>query len=364
MGTNQGVEGHDPDAPPPGTESPSREIVQFSPTTPVAGERNESAAAVLGAREAASIQARTIVAMNRPRNVENVRARLLATCKRFRFADAAVYEKPVGGGKNATGLSIRFAEEAAREWKNLDVAIGIIAEDDEGRTIEGTAVDLENNLVHRAQARVPKYVERLQPRKGDEIIGERLNSRNVKTYKIRASDDALFTEHQKHAAKLRREIILAHIPADIKEECEETMAATMSEIGGKDPDAFRNQMLNAFASIEVTREMIEEFLGKSASQMNVAEMFLLKRIFRGIQEGEGTWKEVMDAKHPNRAPGEVQQPSGKGDATDALKTKLGVDKKVETVPDAIAKIRAKAPKARTDDEKEELRQFEQDHPGV
>lgn len=284
----------------------------YTPAVPAVSQTNETSAALLGARAEAEIKARTFVALSRPRSMEQFREKMLTSCERFRFADAAMYDKPVGGGKTASGLSIRFAEEAARLFGNLDISVTVISEDDERRVIEAVGVDLENNLVHRAQAVVPKYVERLQPRQGDEIIGQRKNSRGIMTYKIRASDDAMFTEHQKNAAKAVREVVLKHIPAEIKEECEERIEQTMKELGDKDPDKFRDQVLSGFYRLGVTREQVEEYLGKSVSQMNVAELHMLRRVAQGIKQGEGTWAEAMDAKRAERAPAPAAAPSTGG----------------------------------------------------
>jgi hypothetical protein len=265
------------------------------PTVGAAGvavsQTNETGAAMLGARARAEIEARAVMAMRNPRNVERFRDNMLAACDRPRFADAAMYEKPVGGNKTVAGLSIRFAEECARNYGNLDTSVVVISEDDERRVLEAVGVDLETNVVHRTQAVVPKYVERLNPRQGDEVIGHRTNSRGVTTYKIRATDDAMFTEHQKAAAKAKREVILMHIPSDIREECEERIERTLNAVGD-DPEKFRKSVVAAFDRVGVVEAQIEKFLGKPLSGANIAELKRLKRIHAAISQGETTWAAV------------------------------------------------------------------------
>ncbi len=91
----------------------------------------ETAATSVAAAAKASIEAAYIMAMRRPRDIDQVRVRLLKACLRPGFAEAARYRRPVGreqnpdtgewGQKIAEGLSIRFAEEA---FRNLPIGQG------------------------------------------------------------------------------------------------------------------------------------------------------------------------------------------------------------------------------------------------
>src|SRR4051812_26168305 len=108
---------------------PSTALTQMANAGTAVTKTNETASAMMGARARAEIEARTIVAINRPRNVDLFKGNMLAACDRVRFADAAMYEKPVGGGKMATGLTIRFAEECARNYCNLDTSVVVVSED-------------------------------------------------------------------------------------------------------------------------------------------------------------------------------------------------------------------------------------------
>src|SRR5690348_15141612 len=78
----------------------------------------ETQGTALAARAQAEVQARYIVALQRPRNVEQFRVRLLEHCKRPGFAAVAAYEKPVGGQK-IKGPSIRFVETALQVFGNV-----------------------------------------------------------------------------------------------------------------------------------------------------------------------------------------------------------------------------------------------------
>ncbi len=282
------------------SESNGGTVQRYQPPQAPVSQQNETGAAMLGARARAEIEARVVVAMNRPRDMERFRSNMQAACSRVLFADAAMYEKPVGDGKNASGFSIRFAEECARNYCNLDTSVIVVSEDDERRVLEAVGVDYETNVVHRTQAVVPKYVERLHPRQGEEILGERTNSRGVKTYRIRANDDAMFTSHQRAAAKAKREVILMHIPSDIREECEGWVEETLKAMRG-DPVAYLASVVKAFEKIAITPEQLAEYLGKSLSVANTSELAKLRRIFQGISQGETTWKDTLAAKAPDAA---------------------------------------------------------------
>ncbi len=253
--------------------------------------RNESAAAILAAREAKSVEVRALMAERHPRNVDHFRDGVLNACKRVGFADMAMYAKPVGG-KDVTGLSIRFAEEAIRHWKNAEVSVSIIAEDDESRTLEAVASDYENNIHYRVQARVSKFVWRLSPKQGEDVYGKKMNSRNIMTYLVRADEDALFTAERAAAAKAMREVTLKLMPSDILEECEGMIEKTLEAVGG-DPEKFLIRLLDKFAKVGVVRAQLEKLTGKDLAVLNVAELRRLDKIRNAIATGETDWDTVI-----------------------------------------------------------------------
>ena len=65
-------------------------------------ERRSSAAMAMAERARAEVQARYIVALQRPRNVDEFRLRLIDHCKRDGFARAARYKKPIGNTSKST----------------------------------------------------------------------------------------------------------------------------------------------------------------------------------------------------------------------------------------------------------------------
>src|SRR5882672_918375 len=105
---------------------------------------NETSADVLAAQAKATIEARYLVAMKKPRDLDTVRERLLKECKRPGFAKVARYNKPIG--KGVQGPSIRFAEAAIRCMTNISVDSAAIYDDPEKRIIRVTVVDFESNV--------------------------------------------------------------------------------------------------------------------------------------------------------------------------------------------------------------------------
>jgi hypothetical protein len=298
-----------------GGNAERRGLVHVTQQPSAISKTNETSASMLASRARAEIQVRTEQALRFPRDEENARKRLLKACESVAFADAAIYAKPMGPGKEITGLSIRFAEEAARCWSNLDVSVIVISEDDDRRVLEAVSVDLETNHIERAQFIVPKFVERSSVKQGDEVIGSRQNSRGIAVYKIRASDDAMFTAHQAAASKARREAILIQIPFWIKEEAEERLNRTLDTLGGK-PEAFLAGLLKSFERVGVTQTQIETIAGKTATMLTLPELRRLKKLQNAIESGETTWADVVaNAKKTD------ETPSGAASGGDAQPTK-------------------------------------------
>lgn len=295
-----------------------------SPSAGVVVGQGETAASSVAARAKADIEARALVALNRPRNVDTFRLGLLQSCKRSRFAAGAWYSKPVGG-KAIEGLSIRFAEEAARHYGNLALDAQVVYDDAEKRIIRQTATDLETNNAYSLEVTVSKTVERRSPKQGDEVIRSRTNSNGQTVYLIRADEDALLNKQAALLSKARRQLILQHIPSDITEEAAEEILGTRKSEVDRDPLAARKRMVDAFFGIGVGPEDIEEFLGHPLDSITKAEIHFLGSIYTGLKEGESTWAEVIELKKGKKADGKDEaQSKAAASGTDKLKAKLGV----------------------------------------
>ncbi|MDR9096213.1 hypothetical protein [Burkholderia multivorans] len=123
----------------------------------------ETASTAVAAQSKAMVEARYIMAMQRPRNWDQVRQNLITECKRPSFAHnkSAYYRKPIG--KGVEGLGIRFVEVALRCMTNVLVETTMIFEDDVKEVHRVSVTDLESNLTYPLDVRVSKTVERSKP---------------------------------------------------------------------------------------------------------------------------------------------------------------------------------------------------------
>lgn len=257
-------------------------------------QRAETAAIQVAKEAEAQVNARFIMAMKNPRNEDNAEVKIINTCKNPMFAEKAVYKKPVGG-KNMEGLSIRFAEEMARNWKNLYINTTIIFEDESKRLVRVMVLDLESNLNYDKTILIEKTVER-KFSKGRDVISERLNSYSERVFIVKATEDELMIKESSLASKAIRNGILRCIPAHIKEQAMEIAKEAIRTKINKDPNAAKQSILKNFASLNILPEEIEKYLDHPLDQISKDEIADLKMIHSGIKDGSTTWKAVKESK--------------------------------------------------------------------
>jgi hypothetical protein len=251
--------------------------------------------AASAARAKAETEARFIMAVNRPRNFMQSRVKLLEACNRTRFAVAGIYKKPLGDSF-VKGPSIRFAEEAAKCWGNIYASVETIYDDEEVRKIRTSAIDLENNLGYAVETTTAKTIERRSVRAGQEVLGERKNSRGDTTFLLRATDDDMITKTASSASKGLRQCLLRLIPEDLIEECMDAMEAAQAKEVAADPASHIKKVCDAFMTIGVKPLNLEEYLGHSLTTASPAEINDLRQVFSTIKDGEATWVDVLSSK--------------------------------------------------------------------
>lgn len=254
------------------------------------------------AQATAMVQARYVMAIQRPRNFDDVRVRLEKECQRTGFAEAAWYKLPFG--EKAEGFSIRFAEAALRCMSNMRVDSFVVYEDDETRTVHVDVIDLETNASWGADVPVRKTVERRFPKDDDIILRWRTNSEGGRVAIIVADDATLFSKQQNYIARVSRTLVLKHLPGDIQDSCEriikDRIAAKQSGGGDKDPDATKKQMIDVFASLRIMPTDLLRYLGHDLDRMTAAEIGELYSIAVAIGEGLISWEEVLAGKEEER----------------------------------------------------------------
>ena len=277
----------------------------------------EVLSSAMASQARAAIEARYVVALQRPRDLDVVRERLLRECRRPTFAEVAKYHKPIG--KGVEGPSIRFAEAAIRCMGNMATDTITAYDDRDKRVISVTVTDIENNVSYSQPVTVPKAVERKNPKQGDVILRERLNSYNQKVYLIEATDDDVLNVQNSLISKAVRTLAMRHVPGDLVDEAMTAVAETLYKQDAEDPDAAKKRIFDAFAEVGVSAGQIKTFIGDAAS-LQPAQLKALRGLYAAIRDGETTWAAVMDAK-------KEQDPAAPpGSKTDAVAAKLKAKK--------------------------------------
>lgn len=232
--------------------------------------RNESVQAVVEASRAAQeVQAAVLMARKFPRDQVQAADRILQACQRYSLAEHAVYSYP-RGGQQISGPSIRLAEAMAREWGNMQY--GIVEQERRGdeSAMLAYAWDLETNVMSRMEFKVKHY--RDSNRGGKQTLTEERD---------------IYEAVANNGARRLRACILKLLPGDVTDaavrQCDETIRAQVKDL----PTAIA-QMLEAFASLGVTKEQIEKRLRHRIDATNSAEIVAMRRIFTSIQDGMGS----------------------------------------------------------------------------
>jgi hypothetical protein len=275
--------------------------------------RRELQSTAMAERAKAEISARFIVALQRPRDVDEMRLRLLKHCKRPGFAALAEYAKPVGKG-TVRGPSIRFVETALQEFGNVEPESTILHDDDDKRTVRIGVTDLERNITYREDVIVEKYVERRDAR-GGEVLGTRTNTSGEKVLKVRATEDDLATKQGAITSKRLRTLGLRVLPADIVEECMVACRQTRQTKDAEDPDAARKAVADAFGAMNVMPRDLEEYLGHPLAHCDPTELDELRAAYAAVRDGEARWHDLVESKRAER--GEVEVPSARAESAAA-----------------------------------------------
>ena len=264
------------------------------------GERSlarvaETASMAVAEQARASVQARFIIAERKPRDMDNVRVRVLQECTRRGFAEVARYAKPVGG-QTIRGPSVRFVEAALRQMGNVLLETPTIYDDADKRIVRVIATDLETNATYQKDLVIDKTVERRSPKQGQEVLGSRTNSNGSTVYLVRANEDDLLNKEAALVSKAVRNLGLRLIPGDIVEEAMGVCCDTMERQDAENPSAARNKVSDAFAQLGVMPSDLKAWLGHDLAQSSPAELRELRGLYAAIRDGETTWAAIMETK--------------------------------------------------------------------
>lgn len=252
----------------------------------------ELAATAQAATARALVEARYVMALQRPSDFYAVRSRLLKDCERSSFAEIAWYAKPVAGGK-VEGPSVRFAEAYVRARGNIDIETSIIHEDDQRRLLRVSVIDLETNVASTAVVGVEKTTERSRS-EGREVLRTRKNSKGEVVYVVTATEDEMLTKQNALASKARRTLIISMIPGDLLEEARTTVFGVRAKGAAEHPDAAKMKLVDGFEMRAGVRPaMLAEYLGHPLETTTPDEIVELQGVLSALESGEARWSEIM-----------------------------------------------------------------------
>lgn len=260
----------------------------------------EIAATAVAAQVRAEVEARYVVAMQRPRDLDDVRQRILKECKRPGFAEMARYSKPMGG-ENIEGWTVRFAEMTARCYGNMIIDRGTaIYDDDKVRVFKVSVCDPEANLYESQNITVEKTVERRYLKKNQKPIRSRINSYGDTVHIVEATDDEIWSKANALGSKARRNMILSLIPGDFLDDALATVTQTLNNQAAVDPDAERKRIADGFAELNVAPSDLKLWLGHDLDKSTPAELVALRKVFAAVKAGETTWIEILEQREAER----------------------------------------------------------------
>lgn len=265
----------------------------------------QTAESAVAAQMQAQVNARYIMAMRRPRSWLQVRSQIMDECKRPRFAETAIYQKPVGRDQFVTGFSIRFAEAVVRYVSNVSSEVTTLYDDSRKRLIRVQATDLETNVTYSQDITIEKTVERKFLRKGQQALASRANSYGDMVHLVEATEGDLMTKENAAISKALRTLVLRLLPGDIADDAREAIDKTIAnEHQNEDPQVGIKKVVDAFSRLRIQPNDLCDYLGHDVAKASPAQLADLRRVYTAVQQGETTWAEVMETRKASQPEGD------------------------------------------------------------
>lgn len=238
---------------------------------------NQGTVAIEASRAIAEAQGKLVIAKRFPRDEVQAYNRVAQACQRKGIAEKAFYSYNRGGG-TVSGPTIRFAEELARCWGNIDYGIKELSQDEGKSEMQAYAWDLETNAQSVQNFTNPHIRE----------VGGKA--------KVLTSQRDIYEINANMGARRLRSRILAILPTDLVDmainECKKTLAGNNDE-----PLIDRvKKMVVAFGKLGVTQEQIEKRLGRKVDTMTIDDFTDYIGIYNAIKQGESKIAEWFEAE--------------------------------------------------------------------
>lgn len=246
------------------------------PTNLPTDKINQGTVAIEASRAVAEAQGKLLIAKRFPRDEVAAYAKAIQACQRPTMAAKAFYAYP-RAGQTVEGPTIRFAEELARCWGNIDYGIKELSQDNGKSELQAYAWDLETNAQSVQNFTNPHQREvrgKMQSLTSQRDIYE--NNANMATRRMRAR-------------------ILAILPAWFVEDC---IAECKKTLAGQNDAPLIDRvkkMVVQFAKYGVSQEMIERRLKRKVESMTADDFTEYIGIFNAIKGGESKVAEWFEA---------------------------------------------------------------------
>lgn len=242
-----------------------------------ADQINQGTVLIESSRAIAEAQGKLIIAKRFPRDEITAYAKAIEACRRPAMAEKAFYSFP-RGRETVEGPTIRFAEELARCWGNIDYGIKELSQDDGKSEMQAYAWDLETNA---------QSVQNFTNPHQREVKGKMV---------ALTSQRDIYENNANMATRRLRARILAILPSwfvdDCIAECKKTLA------GQNDAPLIDRvkKMVVQFSKYGVTQEMVERRLKRKIDTMTADDFVEYTGIFNAIKNGESRTSEWFDAQ--------------------------------------------------------------------
>ena len=230
---------------------------------------------VLQAINASEIDIQVSTAKQYPRNIPDVLNKIstYATMDVETAADCFYVLRRNGsnGSNTVEGLSVRMAEIIAGAWGNLRVQTRIVGNDGRTITAQGICHDLETNVAVSVE------------------VKRRITDKYGKTY---SEDMQVVTGNAASAIAFRNAVLKVVPKAVTKRVIEGVKQVALGQ--SLDLETSRQKMLEYFAKLGVTKDMILDYLNlKKVEEIDKEAVFELRATANAIKEGTTTVQETF-----------------------------------------------------------------------
>lgn len=227
----------------------------------------------------AEIDVQITTAKKYPRNISKFRqdAMSMATAD-IETAASCFYKLKRGKGEEAKiieGPSVRLAEIVANAWGNMRYGARIVNEADKEVTAQGVAHDLEKNVASTIE------------------VSRRITTKDNRRF----GDDMIQVTKNAACSIALRNAIFKTVPFTYAKQIYE-QAKKVAVGNAKTLLERRQQMLDSFAKMSVTKKQILEYVEKeSVEEIGLTEIELMIGVFNAIKDGDATINETFVPKN-------------------------------------------------------------------